>query len=217
MAGATPGSRPGHGGPSTRAQRRPWLPPGHQDDLLGVITPTLENGGHGCLRAEQALHPGQRPGGPGGRTGVVTPKTELAAIVRAHFFRDKGEAGDPARLRRLHRLPLHRRRGSHRPGIPGRRHPGLAGLCPTFQLPAHSFADGSRAESTVMAPTTAQRSPVLGLCFDGQARADQARSHETGMELFGQCPPHEHGGVQLVRRRVEVRRHHPVRGRQAAL
>jgi len=51
-----------------------------------------------------------------------------------------------------------------------------------------------------MAPAPAQRGPVLGLCFDGQARADQARSHETGMELFGQRPAHEHGGVQLVRR-----------------
>ena len=68
-----------------------------------------------------------------------------------------------------------------------------------------------------MAPAPAQRGPVLGLCFDGQARADQARSHETGMELFGQRPAHEHGGVQLVRRGVEVGRHHPVGRGQASL
>ncbi len=192
----------------TRAQRRPWLSPRHQYDLLEVITATLENGRHGRLGAEQALHPGQRPGGPGRGTGVVTPKTELTAIVRAHFLRDKGQAGDPARLRRLHgrrrpRSPVLRyHRAPGIPGWPGKPcTPGWPGKpcipgwpgkpCipgwpdSALQLPAHSFTDGRGTESTVMAPTTAQGSPVLGLCFDSQARADQARSHKPGMELLG--------------------------------
>jgi hypothetical protein len=78
----------------------------------------------------------------------------------------------------------------------------LAGLGPTFELPAHSFTDSSRIEGSVMAPATAKRRPVLGLYFDGEAGTHQTRPAKTGVQFFSQGFADEGSRVQLLGWRV---------------
>jgi hypothetical protein len=120
---------------------------------------------------EQALHSRQSTSRPRVDRGVVTPKTQLAALVRAHFFWYEGQFDDPYRC-------------------------CSTSLGPALQLPAHSFTDAGRIESSVMAPTTAKRCPVLGLYFDSETSTDKASTTETAVQFLSQCFAYESSSMQ---------------------
>jgi hypothetical protein len=196
------------------SQRHPGFTPGDKKDLLAVVTTPLENGCQGRIRSQQTLHPGQRSGRSGCGAGIVAPKAELTPIVGPHLFWNESQPCDPARLRRLNSLAAPRHsQGRYRPGLAC----GLARLGPALQLPTHPFTNGGGTESAVVAPATPQRGAVLGLGFDGEAGADQARPQEAVMKLFSQSPAHEDGGLHLLRRGVELGSDHPVRRGKPAL
>jgi hypothetical protein len=186
----------------SRPQRHPRLAPRDEEDLFAVVPASLEHGSQGRPRPEQALYPSQRPARPPGGAGIIAPEAQLVPVVWAHLFGDESKPRDPARsgcrhgLARLAQIPASQSK---------------TGLGPTLQLPTHPLADGSCTEGTIVAPAPPERGPVLGASFDGQAGADQARPGKAAMELLRQRTAHENSSVQLVCRRVELGRHHPVR------
>ena len=90
------------------------------------------------LGAEQALHPGQRPGGPVARLDGVdrpgaAPEAELAAAGRHDL---------------VGRQP--------QPGQPGRGAVGAPAVQPPVELPAHPVGDGQRGEACPRCATPAR-------------------------------------------------------------